>query len=95
VPGFGTRPVGINETRQAALDAALSPSASIEFIRVKNSWGNYRPDRQFVVPGYHDLYMKYLDGPMKACEQNADDTDSTDVCWNDTPLDDFVLPAGY
>ena len=95
VPGFGTLKAGVNETRPEALEAALSPSAKIELIRVKNSWGSYRIDRQFVLPGYHDLYMKYLDGPIKACEQNADDTGSTDNCWDDTPLNDFVLPAGY
>jgi hypothetical protein len=95
VPGFGTLKAGVNETRPAALQAALSSSAKIEFIRIKNSWGSYRPDRQFVIPGYHDLYMKYLDGPMKHCTQNEDDTDSTDDCYDDTPLNDFVLPAGY
>ncbi len=93
VPGFGTLKVGIPETRPEALQAALSSSAKIEFIRVKNSWGSYRPDRQFVVPGYHDLYMEYLDGPIKHCTQ--DDNGSTDDCYDDTPLNDFVLPAGY
>jgi hypothetical protein len=95
VPGYGTLKAGVEETRQGALDAALDPSAKIEFIRIKNSWGAYRPDRQFIVPGYHDLYMQYLDGPIKQCTQNADDTDSTSDCWDDTPLNDFVLPPGY
>lgn len=95
VPGFGTLKAGEVETRADALAAALSPSAKIEFIRVKNSWGSYRPDRQFILPGYHDLYMKYLDGPIKACEQNETDTGSTDNCWDDAPLNDFILPAGY
>ena len=95
VPGFGTLKAGELETRPDALQAALSPSAKIEFIRVKNSWGSFRPDRQFVLPGYHDLYLAYLDGPIKHCRQNETDTGSTDDCYDDTPLNDFVLPAGY
>lgn len=95
VPGFGTLKAGTVETRPDALQAALSPSAKIEFLRVKNSWGSWRPDRQFVLPGYHDLYMAYLDGPIKHCKQNETDTGSTDDCYDDTPLNDFVLPAGY
>ena len=95
VPGFGTLKAGTLETRPEALAAALSPSAKIEFIRIKNSWGSFRSDRMFVVPGYHDLYMKYLDGPIKQCRQNDTDTGSTDDCFDDTPLNDFVMPAGY
>jgi hypothetical protein len=95
VPGFGTLKAGELETRPDALQAALSSGAKIEFLRVKNSWGSFRPDRQFVLPGYHDLYMAYLDGPIKHCTQNETDTGSTDDCYDDTPLNDFVLPAGY
>lgn len=95
VPGFGTLKAGTLETRPAALTAALDPAAKIEFIRIKNSWGSFRPDRQFVLPGYHDLYMAYLDGPIKRCTQNETDTGSTDDCYDDTPLNDFILPAGY
>jgi hypothetical protein len=95
VPGFGTLKAGVLETRPAALTAALAPEAKIEFIRVKNSWGSLRADRQFVVPGYHDLYMAYLNGPIKQCEQNEAGTGSTDDCFDDTPFNDLVLPAGY
>lgn len=95
VPGFGTLEAGVNETRPEALQAALSPAAKIEFFRIKNSWGTYRPDRGFVLPGYHDLYMSYLDGPIKRCVQKDDDTGSTDDCRDATPLNDFVLPPGY
>ena len=95
VPGFGTLAAGTVETRPEALQAALDPAAKIAFIRVKNSWGSYRVDRQFVLPGYHDLHMKYLDGPVKHCTQNDTDTGSTDDCYDDAPLNDFVLPPGY
>jgi hypothetical protein len=95
VPGFGTLPVGILETRPEALQAALAPEAQIEFIRIKNSWGTGRADTSVVPGGYFDLYMKYLDGPAKNCVQNAEGTDSTDDCFMDTPLNEFVLPPGY
>lgn len=95
VPGFGRLLAGVDEMRPEALDAALSPAANIEFIRVKNSWGTYRVDRQFVLPGYHDLYMEYLNGPIQQCKQKDDDTGSTDDCRDAAPLNDFILPPGY
>jgi hypothetical protein len=95
VPGFGSLTAGTLETRPDALQAALSPSANIEFIRVKNSWGTGRADPSFVPGGYYDLYLKYLDGPAKNCVQNPEGTDSTDDCFDGTPLSHFILPAGY
>jgi hypothetical protein len=95
VPGFGTLSVGINETRTEALQAALDPAATIRFIRVKNSWGSFRPDRQFVVPGYHDLYMAYLNGPVKRCAEKPDGNPDVNDCRDETPLNEFILPAGY
>jgi hypothetical protein len=95
VPGFGTLLAGQVETRQQALTAALSPTAKVEFIRVKNSWGTSREVQTLVPGGYNDLYMKYLDGPAKNCVQNAEGTDSTDQCFDGTPLEHFILPPGY
>lgn len=95
VPGFGTLKAGVKETRPEALKAALDPAATIKFLRIKNSWGSYRVDRQFVLPGYHDLYMAYLNGPVKQCRAKADGSPDTSSCWDDTPLNDLVLPAGY
>lgn len=75
VPGFGTLKAGELVTDPKALDAALSPSAKIEFIRIKNSWGTgLAPnDAGEEFRGYHDLYMPYLDGPITKCtEKNGD-----------------------
>jgi hypothetical protein len=94
VPGFGTLRAGVDAT-PAQLDAALDDDAQITFLRIKNSWGSFRPDRQFVVPGYHDLYMKYLNGPVQHCEEKDDGSPDTDNCFPDVPLNDVVLPAGY
>jgi hypothetical protein len=78
------------------LKSALDPKAKIEFIRIKNSWGSYRPDRwaNAPMPGFHDLYMAYLDGPVKHCTQVNDTSDPND-CYDDVPLNDVVLPPGY
>ncbi len=94
VPGFGQLKAGVAETRSAALTAALDSRASIEFIRIKNSWGNYRSDRAFVLPGFHDLYMKYLNGPVRQCEEKDGVTDPNN-CVDDQAFNDVVLPPGY
>ena len=69
VPGFGTLAAGKVETRAKALEAALSESATIEFFRIKNSWGSAPDawkDRAAAEraaggpPGYNDLYTGYL-----------------------------------
>jgi hypothetical protein len=92
VPGFGTLKAGVLETRPDALEAALSDSAVISFLRIKNSWGDYHSP---VIAGYHDLYMKYLDGPMKECATDADEKPILDQCHDDVPFQSVVLPAGF
>lgn len=80
------------------LERALDTSTEIQFLRVKNSWGMARPDRAFApgMPGYHDLYMDYLNGPVKRCTTNdAGDTDKTNCPYDHTPLQNVVLPPGY
>jgi len=83
---------------KALLDRALETSTDIQFLRVKNSWGSARPDRAFApgMPGYHDLYMDYLNGPVKRCTTRADgETDTTNCPYDHTPLQNVVLPPGY
>jgi hypothetical protein len=84
VPGFGTLQAGVDAT-PAQLTAALDDNAQITFLRIKNSWGTFRPDRQFSLPGYHDLYMAYLNGPVKHCEVNADETPDTSNITSPSP----------
>lgn len=95
VPGFGTLKAGESATPEQ-LQAALADTAQVTFLRIKNSWGGYRPDRwnDAVIPGYHDLYMSYLNGPVKKCAEKNGVTDTTS-CTDATPLWDVVLPAGY
>ena len=92
VPGFGTLAAGVNETRPEALQAALADEATVKFLRIKNSWGNYHSP---TIAGYHDLYMTYLNGPLKQCETDASEHPILDKCHDAVPLEDVVLPAGY
>jgi hypothetical protein len=83
-------------TDAAKLDALLLPSTQIQFLRIKNSWGSVRPDRAFSpgFPGYHDLYMDYLDGPIAWCPSVEEKT--TENCTReDTPFQSVMLPPGY
>jgi hypothetical protein len=78
------------------IDAALLPGTKIKFLRTKNSWGGSRPDRAFAkdFPGYHDLYLDYLNGPIKFCPDNSNPTNEN--CTGESiPLDTVMLPPGY
>jgi hypothetical protein len=92
VPGFGTLPAGTKEIRPEALAAALADEAQIHFFRIKNSWGNYRSP---VLAGYDDLYMEYMNGPIKICDTDANEQPIMDSCHDGVPFEDVVLPAGY
>ncbi len=97
VPGIGLLKAGEQATPEQ-MDAALSDGTKIEFLRVKNSWGGIRPDRwnEAAIPGFHDLELAYLNGPIKKCAQKPDgETDTTNCTMQATPLRQLVLPAGY
>ena len=83
--------------QKALLDSALLQSSEVQFFRVKNSWGAARPDRAFApgMPGYHDLYIDYLNGPVKRCSERNGETDTTNCPSTTTPLQNVVLPPGY
>jgi aminopeptidase C len=79
----------------AKLAAALEEDSQVRFFRVKNSWGTARPDRGSApgFPGYHDLYMDYLDGPIAWCPERTDPQD--DCSGESTPLSYLILPPGF
>lgn len=81
----------------ALLQSALGAGTDVQFLRVKNSWGGARPDRAFApgMPGYHDLYLDYLNGPVKRCTEKNGSTDTTDCRFDHTPLQNVVLPPGF
>ncbi len=96
VPGFGTLPAGVVETRPAALEAALADQAIVTFIRIKNSWGTtYHPLPAPAAAGDHDLYLKYLNGPIQECDQDANGNSKPGTCVKAIPFESVVLPAGY
>lgn len=84
---------------RSRLKAALADSSRIVKLRTKNSWGASRPDRVFVkdFPGYNDLMMNYLNGPITWCDESANNgTPSERGCDNTVvPLSTFILPPGY
>ena len=98
---FGLLEAGVtldpnNPDDAARLEAALLPSTKITLLRTKNSWGALRPDRAFAkdYPGYHDLWMDYLDGPIKFCPRVASPTNAN--CHGESiPLNSVMLPPGY
>jgi hypothetical protein len=98
---FGILKAGVTldpnqEEDRKKLLAALDPSSEIRFFRVKNSWGAIRDDRASApgFPGYHDLYMDYLNGPIAWCPDATSPTKES--CKGQTvPFDSVVLPPGY
>lgn len=98
---FGTLEAGVtldpNDPEDARkLEAALLDSTTISFFRTKNSWGTTSPESEFAegFPGYHDLWMDYLNGPIPFCPDAENPTNET--CRGEsTPLRTVMLPPGY
>lgn len=86
-----------NEEDARKLEAALDPSTEIKFLRIKNSWGAFRDDRASApgFPGYHDLYMEYLNGPIQWCPEVEGTKDAENCTGESTPLRTVLLPPGY
>lgn len=78
------------------LEKALANDTSIEFFRVKNSWGAYRADRwsDAAIAGYHDLEWSYLKARIKDCPE---DSTSASQCSDSyqAVMWDVALPPGY
>jgi hypothetical protein len=89
VPGFGTLPAGVKETRPEALAASLDPRATITFLRIKNSWGDDNLNE-----GLYDMTMSFVDGPVaktntRSCKEGRP------IQTPDAALYKVGLPAGY
>ena len=71
VPGFGTLEAGTLITDNKALSAALGDSVTIDFVRMKNSWGSSLapPEASPDLRGYYDIYKAYMDGPLTKCTE--------------------------
>jgi hypothetical protein len=55
-PSFGILPAGGRAATPAEREDALANGATVQFLRIKNSWGL----NSAAEPGYNDLYMSYL-----------------------------------
>lgn len=96
VPGVGSLEAGELVTDPHVLAATLDDAATVRFLRVKNSWSTtYHPLAAPAPAGYHDLYLKYLNGPMPFCAMDAQGKPILDRCEPGVPLESVVLPAGY
>lgn len=64
-----TLKAGVDVTDAKLLQAALDPKAAIQFFRIKNSWGSGLAPQGAAddYQGFHDLFMAYLNGPLKEC----------------------------
>lgn len=78
------------------LEQALANNTTIDFLRVKNSWGAYRADRwsEAAVAGYHDLEWTYLAARLKDCPEDSTNASQCSDSYQ-AALWDVVLPAGY
>ena len=76
------------------LEAALLPTTTIKLLRTKNSWGASRADRSFApgFPGYHDLWLDYLNGPFKWCPDSTSPSDCNDEAQG---LRQLLMPPGF
>jgi hypothetical protein len=99
---FGTLEAGVtldpeNPEDAEKLDAALLKSTTIKFWRIKNSWGAFRDDRASApgMPGFHDLYMDYMNGPITWCPSVEGAKTAQNCRGTSTPWDNVVLPPGY
>ncbi len=82
---------------QAKLTAALRSDTEVRFLRIKNSWGSVRADRSSApgFPGYHDLYMDYLNGPIAWCPDADRFAPGFTCSGQSVPLRHVILPPGF
>ena len=85
-PGQPERTLRAGELASEADQDLAARYGTLEFIRIKNSWGTARdPSGTSFFGGYNDLYVDYLNGPI---------TWTADMAPR-TPLSSVILPPGY
>lgn len=85
-PGEDARTLRAGELASEADQALAVRYGTVDFIRIKNSWGTARdPSGTGYFGGYTDLHLDYLNGPITWTDGNS----------QRTPLSSVILPAGY
>lgn len=85
-PGEEPRTLRAGELASEADQALAVRYGTVDFIRIKNSWGTARdPSGTGYFGGYTDLHLDYLNGPITWTDGNS----------QRTPLSSVILPAGY
>ena len=76
---------------------ARDASGAVQSLRALSPWGLARPARVVAMgaPKVHDVWLDYLDGPIKRCAVRDGATDTTTCPYAQVPLQDVVLPPGY
>jgi len=87
-PGQQDRTLRAGEMASAADQALAVRYGSVDFYRIKNSWGSgLDPSGSGMFQGYYDLYSNYLNGPITWTEGGGSS--------NRVPLSSVTLPPGY
>lgn len=79
-------PVG---TPASPADRERALTGTVEFLRVKNSWGVSRSDRASQA-GYYDLHLDYLHGPISWVNEARPESPGMQA-----PLNEMILPPGF
>lgn len=76
-------------TPASPADRERALSGTVEFLRVKNSWGVSRADRASM-QGYYDLHLDYLHGPIAWVNEARPEFPGMQA-----PLNEMILPPGF
>ncbi len=88
-PGQQPRTLRAGEMASAADMALAVQYGTVDFYRIKNSWGTNvtPPDAPMDLSGYNDLHMSYLNGPIQWTTGSSTSPR--------TPFSSVTLPPGY
>jgi hypothetical protein len=84
-PGMPERRLAAGQMASEADMRLAEQYGDMVFLRIKNSWGTAQGPLGGGFGGYHDLYVDYLNGPIRWTEANADRP----------PLSSVILPYGF
>lgn len=84
-PGQPERRLMAGQMASAADMRLAEQYGEMVFLRIKNSWGTAQGPVGGAFGGYHDLYVNYLNGPIRWTETSSDRV----------PLSSVIVPYGF